>query len=77
MQVTINIPDNLPPAIIQQQINEFEAKLNHLTSSNKEQKQQAIMQLIKNCAGLPTIDQRTPDEILGYDANAMGLWGNK
>ncbi len=33
-------------------------------------KEQAIMQIIKNCASLPTIDQRSPDEILGYAENA-------
>ena len=77
MRITINIPDNLPPAIVQQQISEFEAKLNRLTPNPKEQKQQAIMQLIKKCASLPTLDQRSPDEILGYAENAMGLWGDK
>ena len=77
MQITINIPDNLPPAIVQQQISEFEEKLNRLTPNPKEQKQQAMTQLIKKCASLPTLDQRTPDEILGYAENAMGLWGDQ
>jgi hypothetical protein len=77
MQIIINIPDNLPPAIVQQQISEFEAKLNRLTPNPKEQKQQAMMRLIKKCASLPTLDERTPDEILGYAENAMGLWGDK
>jgi hypothetical protein len=80
MQVTINIPDNLPQAIVQQQINEFEEKLSHLTvanASNKAQKQQAIMQIVKNCASLPMIDHRTADEVLGYEQSAMGLWGDK
>jgi hypothetical protein len=36
-----------------------------------------MMQLIKKCASLPTLDERTPDEILGYAENAMGLWGDK
>ena len=70
MQITINIPDNLPPAIVQQQISEFEEKLNRLTPNPKEQKQQAMMQLIKKCASLPTLDERTPDEILGFAGNA-------
>jgi hypothetical protein len=77
MQITINIPDNLPPAILEQEISEFEAKLKRLTPNNKAKKQRAILQIIKNCASLPTIDPRTPDEILGYDENAMGLWGDK
>lgn len=77
MQITINIPDNLPSAVIQQQISEFEEKLKRLTPNPKEQKQQAIMQIIKNCANLPTIDQQTPDEILGYDKSSMGLWSDE
>ena len=77
MQITINIPDNLPPAIVEQEISEFEAKLKRLTPHHKVKKQQAILQIIKNCASLPTIDPRTPDEILGYEENAMGLWGDK
>ena len=77
MQITINVPDNLPPAVVQQQISEFEEKLNRLAPNAKEQKQQAMMQLIKKCASLPTFDERTPDEILGYADNAMGLWGDQ
>jgi hypothetical protein len=76
MQITINIPDNLPPAIVEQAISEFEAKLKRLTPNNKVKKHQAILQIINNCASLPTIDSRTPDEILGYDENAIGLWGD-
>ena len=74
MQITINIPDNLPGAVVQQYLSEFEQKLIGLASNPKEQKQQAMLQLIKNCANLPTIDPRNPDEILGYDSNAIGLW---
>ena len=70
MQITHTSLDNLPPAIVQQQISEFEAKLNRLTPNPKEQKQQAMMQLIKKCASLPTLDERTPDEILGFAGNA-------
>lgn len=77
MQITINIPDNLPTAIVQQQVKEFEKKLNCLTPDAKEQKQQAMMQLLKKCASLPTLDERTPDEILGYAENPMGLWGEQ
>lgn len=77
MQVTINIPDNLPPAIVQQHISDFEQKLNRLTQDSKEQKRQALMQLIKKCASLPILDPRTPDEILGYDDSAIGLWGDQ
>jgi hypothetical protein len=77
MQVTINVPDNLPPALVRQQISEFEEKLSRLAPNTKEQKQQALMQLIKKCASLPTLDERTPDEILGYDDSPIGLWGEK
>ena len=80
MQITINVPDNLPQAIVQQQIDEFEEKLNRLTTANvnnKTQMQQAIMQIVKNCAGLPTIDHRAADEILGYEESAIGLWGDE
>lgn len=76
MQITINIPDNLPSAIVQQELSEFEAKLNRLMQDNKTQKQQAIIQIIKNCASLPMIDHRSADEVLGYTDNDMGLWGD-
>lgn len=33
MQITINIPDNLPAMIVQQYISEFEAKLKQLQDS--------------------------------------------
>ena len=80
MQITINIPDNLPQAIVEQQINEFEEKLIRLTAttavSNKSKKIQAIQQIIKRCESLPVIDERTPDEILGYEQSPSGLWGD-
>jgi hypothetical protein len=70
MQITINIPDNLPQALIEEQIKEFEEKLANLTQANintKSQKFQTIQQIIKRCEGLPIIDPRTPDQILGYE----------
>ncbi len=80
MQIKINIPDNLPQAIIEQQISEFEEKLTRLTSAttknNKPKKMQAIQQIIKRCANLPTIDHHSPDEILGYEQSYMGMWGD-
>jgi len=60
-------PDNLSQAIIQQDIAELEDKL----------KQQAIMQIARKCASLPTIDHRTADEILDYEQGVMGLWGDE
>ena len=80
MQITINIPDNLPQAIVEQQINEFEEKLIRLTATtavnNKSEKLQAIQQIINRCESLPVIDERTPDEILGYEQSPSGLWGD-
>lgn len=80
MQITINIPDNLPQAIVEQQINEFEEKLIRLTATtavnNKSEKLQAIQQIIRRCESLPVIDERTPDEILGYEQSPSGLWGD-
>lgn len=80
MQITINIPDNLPQAIVEQQINEFEEKLIRLTATttvnNKSKKIQAIQQIIKRCESLPVIDERTPNEILGYEQSPSGLWGD-
>ena len=77
MTFTFEIPDNCSPALVQQYANEFEQKINVLTSNPKEQKRQAIMQLIQKCAKLPTLDPRTPDEILGYTQSEMGLWGDE
>ena len=76
MQITIDIPDNLPPAIVEQEVNEFEAKLKRLKPIKKAKKLKAILQIINNCSHFPTIDPRTPDEILGYDEDALGLWGD-
>jgi hypothetical protein len=47
-------------------------KLNHKTKNRK-----AILQIINTCANLPTFDPRNPDEILGYNEDAIGLWGDK
>jgi hypothetical protein len=83
MQVTINIPENLPQTVIQQQIAEFEeklreqAKLTTLTENSKKQKYQAIMSIARKCSSLTTLDQRSADNILGYDQSEMGLWGDE
>ncbi|WP_009633383.1 type II toxin-antitoxin system VapC family toxin [Synechocystis sp. PCC 7509] len=42
----------------------------------KSQKFSAIQQIIKRCESLPVIDERTPDEILGYEQSPSGLWGD-
>ena len=83
MQVTINIPENLPESVIQQQITEFEEKLREQAklitpvANNKKQKYQAIMNIAKKCSCLPTLDHRTSNEILGYEKSEMGLWGDE
>ncbi len=83
MQVTINIPENLPETVIQQQIIEFEEKLREqakqITSmaSDKKKKYQAIMNIANKCSSLPTLDHRTANEILGYEQSKMGLWGDE
>ena len=83
MQITINIPDNLPQVAIRQQISEFEEKLREQAKQvtsityDKEQKFQDIMSIARKCSSLPTLDHRTADEILGYEKSEMGLWGDE
>ncbi len=83
MQVTINIPENLPQTVIQQQIIEFEEKLKEQakqatsTTKNKKQKYLAIMSIARKCSSLPTLDHRTTNEILGYEQSEIGLWGDE
>lgn len=38
MQITLNIPDNLPAAIVAQYISEFETKLKHLQDAENAKK---------------------------------------
>ncbi len=83
MQVTINIPESLSEAVVQQQVAEFEEKLREQAkkvtpiANNKKQKYQAIMNIAKKCSSLPTLDHQTADEILGYEKSEMGLWGDE
>lgn len=83
MQVTINAPDNLPQAFIQQQIKELEAKFkqqaNRLTTriSDKNERYLAMKRISEEYASLPVLDPRSADEILGYDQSPMGLWGDE
>lgn len=78
MQITINVPDNLPLSIVQQYINNVEqqmmlmAKLAGTTeasNNNLKSKPASFEQTVKiatECANLPVLDARSPDEILGY-----------
>lgn len=83
MQITINAPDNLPQAFIQQQIKELEDKLiqqaSRLTTrtSDKNERYQAMKKISDEYASLPDLDPRSADEILGYDQSPMGLWGDE
>ena len=82
MQIIINAPDNLPPAIIQQQIKELETRLIEQAKrlnnqTNKTAKEKTIMEIAKRCASLPDLDSRSSDEILGYSESPMGLWGDE
>lgn len=84
MQVTINIPEILPPAIIKQRIRELEACLQQeakqFASASDQQapkkpaKFLKLMAISGDCAQLPTIDPRSADEILGYQQSPIGLF---
>ncbi|MDO9048006.1 MAG: hypothetical protein Q7U66_09745 [Methylobacter sp.] len=84
MQVTINIPETLPPTIIKQRIRELEESLQQEAKqfaavSNKKPPQKSakflkLMSIADDCAQLPTIDPRSADEILGYQQSEIGLW---
>lgn len=92
MQITINVPDNLPPPIVQQYINTIEAQMRLIAklASNKlfyEDKKipsktklasfEQILQIATECVNLPILDSRSADEILGYDNSPIGLFGGE
>lgn len=80
MQITLDVPDNVPPALLQQYIDEFQNKLTQLFATTQPSVQplnhrhRLLMDIIKRSAKLPRLDARSADEILGYGANGMGLW---
>jgi len=74
MQLTINVPDNLPKAVVTQRIKELEQNLqneaNFFTNAlaakqAKQEKLAALTKISQECAALPTLDERPADEILG------------
>ena len=81
MQITLDVPDNVPPALLQQYIDEFQNKLKQMFVSTQSSVQpinhrhRVLMEIIQRSAKLPRLDTRSADEILGYGANEMGLWG--
>ena len=51
--------------------------INQVDNVRKLQKKQKLMRIAKECASLPTLDNHSPDQILGYDQSDYGLWGNE
>jgi len=83
MQIMINVPDNLPKARAAQRIRELEQSLREearflsnfaFEGDAKQEKKTALLKIAHDCAALPTLDERSPDEILGYSMNPLGLW---
>lgn len=86
MQLTINVPDNLPKVRITQRIKELEQSLQDeatffaaaLTAKKAKQEKLAMLtKIAQDCASLPTLDDRSADEILGYSDSLEGLWGHE
>lgn len=91
MQITINVPDNLPPLIVQQYINTIEAQMrlidelavNKIVNEPKKALKikpasfEQLLQIATEFSALPILDSRSADEILGYDNSPCGLFGNK
>jgi hypothetical protein len=91
MQITINVPDNLPPPIVQQYINTIEAQMRLIaelavnkianepkkTLTTKQVSFEQLLQIANECSALPVLGSRSADEILGYDNSPCGLFGNK
>ena len=83
MQITINVPDNLPPPIVQQYINTIEAQMRLIAElavnkiANEPKKAlkikpasfEKLLQIANECSALPVLDSRSADEILGYANN--------
>ncbi len=36
-----------------------------------------LLSISQECAQLPTLDQRSAEQILGYDRDELGLWGGE
>lgn len=85
MQIMINVPDNLPMTRATQRIKELEQSLREeasflsgvLAKNTKQDRQAALLKIAHDCAALPTLDERSPDEILGYSDSPEGLWGQE
>ncbi len=47
------------------------------TVKNKPASFEQILQIATECANLPVLDSRSPDEILGYDDSPFSLFGDE
>lgn len=47
------------------------AREKHRRSADIERRRQAINQIVEDFAKLPVLDDRSPDEILGYDEDGL------
>jgi hypothetical protein len=45
------------------------------TRNNSVARVEEILAIAEEFAKLPILDNRTPDEILGYEKSPIGLWG--
>lgn len=83
MQFIINVPNNLPLLIVQQYLNNIEAQMQLMAKLSINQPIQVkktasfeqLLNIATECANLPVLDSRSPDEILGYDKSPFGLFG--
>ena len=79
MQITINAPDNLPKSVIQQQIKEFENKLQQLQHNVKEKVFQNDDFKIDPKMCLKTLDKIKKGDLSGFteiediEAHVQGL----
>lgn len=73
---TLEIPPHLLKRLTgQQQVKVImlmpETKTPIAQSDQKQALKERLMKISQRCAGLPVLDNRTPDEILGYNETGM------
>lgn len=44
--------------------------------TDRKHRKQALMRIVRACAGLPTLDGRSADGMLGYESSDAGLRGD-
>lgn len=44
------------------------------TDAEKPHSKAKLLCIAQECAQLPTLDQSSPEQILGYSGNELGLW---